>query len=316
MTLEDLSQYRVLWTESLRTSFAGYEVHAHGLPAQGGIHVAEALNIATAAGLIKMGRYTESPEAFFWLSEIGKLMALSFVEPQVQSLLLGGLDGSLEARTTPAHAERLWERMKEGKFMLTQKPAEDSKHSDAVVAIDSRGNIAAMVHTINTSSWGATGIFVDGVSIPDSASFQQDLIRQTGPGKRLPDPTEPLIITKDGKPVAALASIGSGLHQKTLSVLMNQLGFGMGIKEAIDAPSLHLPKWEADGSSRPVVFAGDFSEDLLAGVRKLGMEVEVVPNTLPSRAPRGYAVGATIDPKTGRREAVATDTLNARALGQ
>jgi len=55
------------------------------------------------------------------------------------------------------------------------------------------------VHTSNTAVWGTTRIFVDGVSVPDPAAFQQRLISQTGPGKRLPDLTEPLIIAKDGK---------------------------------------------------------------------------------------------------------------------
>ena len=314
MTMEDLERYEAMWTDPLQITYNGHKIYAHGLPAQGGAHLAEALNVAGKAGLAGMGHYSESPIALFWLSQITNLMSLSFLPGKTVSSLLGEADISLAARASEEHAQRVWPMMSSGKFPLTQVPAlEDTKHSDAVVAIDRWGNIAAIVHTINTSSWGETGIFVDGVSIPDSAAFQQLLISETGPGKRLPDPTEPLIIAREGKPVAALSSIGSGLHQKTISVLLNLIDFQMDLKRAIDSPSIHLPKYEEDGSSRPQVFEGDFCTHLLTGLKKLGLEAIVVPNTIEARAPRGYVVGASLNPKTGY-QAVATDTLNGRAL--
>jgi len=104
-----------------------------------------------------------------------------------------------------------------------------------------------------------------------------------------------------------------------VSVLLNLLDFGMGIKPAVDAPALNSPKYEADGSSRPQVFAGDFCGHLLTALKGLGLEVAVVPDALTSSVPRGYvisgfAVGAAVDAKGGRK-AVATDALNGRALG-
>jgi gamma-glutamyltranspeptidase/glutathione hydrolase len=319
MTMDDLKNYDVIWSDPLEISYGGYRIYAPGLPAQGGIHVAEALNVASQAGLSGMGHYSESARAFFWLNQITNLMALSFMPGQTVSQLLGGADGSLAARAGVEHARRVWSLMSSGRFPLTKVPTSDEpKHSDAIVAIDRWGNIASLVHTSNTAVWGTTGIFVDGVSIPDPAAFQQRLIAQTGPGKRLPDPTEPLIIARDGKPVAALSSIGAGLHQKTLSVLLNLMDFGMSIKQAIDAPGLNSPKYEADGSNKPQIFEGDFCGHLLTAVKKLGLEVAVVPNALAPYVPRGYvisgyAVGAAIDPKGGYK-AVATAALNGRAL--
>jgi gamma-glutamyltranspeptidase/glutathione hydrolase len=320
MTLEDLKKYEVIWSDPLEIAYGAYKIHAPGLPAQGGVHLAEALNVASQAGLSAMGRYSESAQAFFWLDQITNLMALSFMPERTVSQLLGGADGSLAARASEDHAKRLWALMSSGRFPLTKVPASaEPKHSDAIVAIDRWGNVAAMVHTSNTAVWGTTGIFVDGVSVPDPAAIQQRLIAQTGPGMRLPDPTEPLIIAKDGKPVAALSSIGAGLHQKTMSVLLNLLDFGMGIKPAVDAPALNSPKYEADGSSRPQVFAGDFCGHLFAALKELGLEVALVPDALTSSVPRGYvisgfAVGAAVDPKGGYK-AVATNALNGRALG-
>ena len=203
---------------------------------------------------------------------------------------------------------------------MTKVPAEAKpEHSDAVVAIDRWGNAAALVHSTNTVIWGTTGIFVDGISIPDPAAFQQNLIAQAGPGKRLPDPTEPLIVARDGKPFAVLSSIASGLHQKTISVLLNLLDFRMGIKAAVDAPCLNAPSYGTDGSGRPQVYEGAFCAHLLDAVRKLGLEVVVTPgggaaNAFKGYAIRGYLVGATVGPD-GVYQAVSTDAMNSRALG-
>src|SRR5262249_37519229 len=110
------------------------------------------------------------------------------------------------------------------------------EHSDAVVAVDERGNLAALCHSINTTWWGSTGIFVDGVSIPDSASFQQVEIAQAGPGNRLPDVMNPVMVTKDGQPKLASACIGASLHETTIQHLVSVLDFGMAPHEAVDAP--------------------------------------------------------------------------------
>ena len=58
-------------------------------------------------------------------------------------------------------------------------------HSDTLVVFDRHGNVAAFVHSINTVTWGSTGIFVEGISIPDSASFQQEKIARVGRGVRV-----------------------------------------------------------------------------------------------------------------------------------
>jgi hypothetical protein len=69
-------------------------------------------------------------------------------------------------------------------------------HSAAVVAVDEQGNVASLLHTCNCYGWGSTGIFVDGVSIPNSASFQQRQIADASAGARLAEGLNPLIVLK------------------------------------------------------------------------------------------------------------------------
>jgi hypothetical protein len=175
-------------------------------------------------------------------------------------------------------------------------------HSEAIVAADRWGDVAAIVHSSNARNWGATGIFVDGISIPDSASHQQRPILWAGRGQSLPDPTQPLIISRYGNPVAALSSIGNGLHQATISVLVNMLDFNMDLEDAIRAPSEQYP--QPPRLNIPLVFEGDFSNRLINGVGKRGLDVNVMPKNSPlANDHRGYVVGIAID-KTGRRHAV------------
>jgi gamma-glutamyltranspeptidase/glutathione hydrolase len=205
--------------------------------------------------------------------------------------------------------------MRAGEIAFTQAPrADEPHHSDAIVAVDSSGNVAAVVHSANTDAWGATGLFVDGISIPDSASFQQAAIRRAGAGHRLPDPTEPLIVLRDDRPVYALASIGSGLHEKTLAVLINLLDHGLDIKAAIDAPSVHLPFFDPAGKPHAQVSEGEFDPSLLEAARKLGLDVKVLGPGEP--APAGWVVGVRIEPKDAERTAAAPRTFNGAALGQ
>jgi len=80
-----------------------------------------------------------------------------------------------------------------------------------------------MTHSINTEIWGESGLFIDGVSIPDSGSFQQYDILQSGPGKRVSDPMCPGIVFKNNKPLLGFSSIGTGLFEETVDNLFNVL---------------------------------------------------------------------------------------------
>lgn len=316
MTTEDLRRYRVLWTNPLRLDYNQHEIFAPGLPAQGGVHLAETVNLLKQSNIQSNGHYAESAETFFWMSQFNTVMTMSFLPPATQKLIFGR-PTPLEYRKTEDYAQQLWEKMESGNFMLSQKPTGmGDNHSDAVVAVDRWGNVAAIVHTINTASWGQTGIFVDGISIPDSASFQQTLMTQITPGNRLPDPTLPMIVLKENKPVAAFSSIGAGLHPKSITSLTNVIDFDQSIKAAIDAPSMHLPAYSVTGAASQQVFEGDFSDELMTKLKKMGLRIKVVPNDLKSRAARGYVVGVSIDRDSGMRQAVSTKILNATALGQ
>jgi len=186
------------------------------------------------------------------------------------------------------------------------------KHSDDVVAIDREGNIAAITHSINCVDWGKTAIFVGGISIGDPASFQQAQIARVKPGGRLPAPTETGILFKDGRPVLGFASMGSGLHHRTLQCLLNITRFGMTVEQAINTPDFFFPGADPKTSKLTVhVAKGRFPKSVLEEVGYAYREYE--PNQARFGG-EGLWIGISRDPKTGELRAASHNRNNSAAV--
>ena len=310
MTLGDLAEYRALWTEPLETSYREYRVASVGLPGYGGLITLGSLKLAEVAGLKKYGHYTESADALYYLIQMTRVEKLFVtMAPRMLRNYFPGVDPSPASRLTRDTAERIWALIQKDMTRPEGSGSSGPNHSTGVLAVDEQGNVAAILHSANDTIWGTTGIFVDGVSIPDSASFQQAEIAAAGPGARLPDSTNPLIVLKDGKPVLASTAMGFGLHEATLQNLVNVLDFGMDPKTSVDQPTFR-------GASpreyrKEVVGEGDFSPALLDGLRARGQPVEIVSKY----DQLGFWIGIQIDPTAHRLAAGVTSAMNALAEG-
>jgi gamma-glutamyltranspeptidase/glutathione hydrolase len=316
ITLRDLEAYRVIWETPIEATFRGARVVVPGSSSQGGVETVEALNLLELAGLKTYGPPSRSPEGLFWLMQITNNQNLTF-SPGPAARRYPGRDFSPRTRVTKDHARWLWERMQAGEWPFAIRPAAGARdrprHSSGVVAVDRWGNVASVTHSINTVLWGNTGIFVGGVSVPDSASFQQDAIKQAGPGRRLPDQMSPLIVARDGRPVLASTAIGGGLHQRNIQVLAGVLEFGLDAQAAVDAPAFLLPEWSGSKCVAQVP-AKAFDARVVEGVRSLGQEVkELGPEE--SGMFIGYWAGIAIDPRTGRLQGAGTAELPSQAEG-
>jgi gamma-glutamyltranspeptidase/glutathione hydrolase len=167
--------------------------------------------------------------------------------------------------------------------------------------------------------WGSTGIFVDGVSIPDSAAFQQSQIARIKPGDRLPETTNPVIVLKNDKPYLASSCIGSALHQTTMSNLVNVLDFDMDLKKSIDTPYFMWPYFGSPlGGGVPqmymeVLAEGEFDENLVKAVVAKGQAIKLIPKNQTGGF--GSWVAIQIDPKTGKQVGVAPPWSNGDVVG-
>ena len=316
MTLEDLAAYEVMWVPPLAADVGDYRIHANGLPAYGGVNMIEALHLGAAAGIGTLGHWSSNGESLRRASNLTFNMMLSQLPPETRELLFPGLDLSETSRIQPETAAALWSRMEEG-VILGQYAADRPSHSDTVVAVDRWGNMTAVTHSINCVVWGATGIIVDGVSIGDPAVNQKAVVAATSPGGRVADPTEVGILTRDGRPVVAFASMAMGLHQQTFQSLFNIVHFGMNVKEALDAPAFFMPRPIVDPASPETppqwmvrVMAGEFDDAVLEAS---GLPVEQL-SAEERRYSQGLWVGIGRDPQTGELMAASHPYTNGRAL--
>jgi gamma-glutamyltranspeptidase/glutathione hydrolase len=292
MTLADLKAYRPIWSEPAQTSYHGYQVYSLGYPSLGGVSTIEALNLLEEADLKKHGHYTTSDQSLYDFIQICRAgYFLSYLPPEFVKTYLPGVDPSPEARVKKENARLLWRKMNEPiwrQIFSAMKPkSAGANHSAGVVAVDARGNIAALLHSINGGIWGTHGIFVDGISIPESASIQQSEIAKLKPGSRLPDPTNPVIVMKDDKPYLASSAIGVSLHQTNINNLVNVLDFGMDLKKSIDTPHFRGPFFGmtiGGGPPSPQVYKealaeGDFDGKLVEAIIAKGQEIKLLSKT-------------------------------------
>ena len=193
---------------------------------------------------------------------------------------------------------------------LDGAPSSAGGHSDYVIAVDSRGDTAALCHSINTAMWGTTGIVVDGVPIPDPAAFQQSALAHLAPGDHLPMPIEPAMALRHGHPVLACSSVGVGLHPATVLGLHRVLALGQPVVAAVGAPLIHGPDFAVGDSvtsilaRRPASVAPGRAVDdrfpsvCVAAAEDAGHAVTPRPVDDPT-LPRGFWAGLATDTPNG-----------------
>lgn len=265
----------------------------------------EGFNLLELANLKQYGHYTKSARSLYWFIHIVGCDTLFLDSQNVHDH-----DLSPASRATKQTSAWIWEQMQNGAMpwreKATNNTTQSSPHTDGIVVVDRWGNMAVVIHTSNTVDGGNTGIYVDGVSIPDSASFSGGLIAQAGPGHRLPSAMCPLIVMHDSKPILGSAAVGGG-YPKTLQVLFNILDFGMSPQTAVDTPAFLQPNWGSPLAGQ--VETNTFDSDVLDGVRAMGMKVRVLSR---EKASPGFWVGIQVDQKTHRL----TGAVSQRLRGQ
>ncbi len=313
MTLKDLAGYEVIWDEPLVAELdGGYSLYTNPSPNDGGVAMVEAQRLASASELVEDGHWTRSGEALRKAVNIAQLGFITLLPAQAQMMMFPGIDFTYESRLTPEHAAELWELLAAGRGTAGMWAPRVPSHSDDVVAVDRWGNIAAITQSINCVLWGKTAIVVDGISIGDPGSFQQAAIARTGPGKRLPSPTETGILFKNGEPVLGFASMGSGLHHRTFQGLVNVMRFGMTVDQAIDAPDFFMPNMDPTTFKSTLrVPAGKFPREVLEAT---GYSYEEIDPALARFGGEGLWVAISIDPVTGQLRAASHNRNNSDAV--
>jgi len=281
ITLRDMDEYEPVWADPAQTTYNGYDIHALGEPSLGAMNVVVAINMMEHADLMDLPHASESSEALYRLmysSRVGEFFYAPYT-PEILEAYIPEGDFSYEHRANKENARLIWDRIASGEWpeierQIAQWGYSRPSHSEAIIAVDAQGNVAAVCHTINTDHWGNSGIFVDGVSIPGAGYFQQQLMDKIGPGTYLPDTTNPVLVLQNGLPVYASSCIGSDLHSATVQNLYNQLNFDMSMSESRATPKFQSVAWET--ALQQKVQYNQFSQNLLDAVRAMGLDILLV----------------------------------------
>jgi gamma-glutamyltranspeptidase/glutathione hydrolase len=230
--LADLESYQPLCSRPLVAKAYGHELHTLSAPEVGGLALAQSLRLFEALGI---GDPHASGENLYWMIQ-ATLQASSARDVADESCL------------SDAEIHRVAQAMRARGGAVPPSQLRPGSHTDYVVTADGDGMMVAMCHSINTVMWGSTGINVGGISIPDSACFQQQTLARIKPGDYLSNITNPTLTFKDGKPVLASSSIGSGLPWTTAQCMHAVLALGLDVHQAALRPRWHGPNFRGGDS--------------------------------------------------------------------
>jgi gamma-glutamyltranspeptidase/glutathione hydrolase len=215
LTASDWSAYRVVEREPLRARYRGRELLANPPPSLGGSLVVLALRLLGRCDPISAGFGSQ-----------GHLCALLAVMQEVDRLREQRLGGDAGGRDLEASAARV--RVASG----------GTTH---VSVVDAEGNAASM----STSNGEGSGYVVPGSGIMLNNMMGEDDLHPEGfhasaPGLRVASMMSPSILCRDGELELALGSGGSKrIRSALVQVIVDLLDFGMGVRDAVEAPRIH-----------------------------------------------------------------------------
>jgi gamma-glutamyltranspeptidase / glutathione hydrolase len=315
---EDFAAYQPLWTDPIRTTFRGYDIHTSPPTSRGGLEVAMQLNLVEGFDLKALGH--NSPQALHLIAEAIKVAKSDIYEhvadPTISPVPVAAmLDKDYAARRRalidPARAMAYPEPgdlpvrtgfvTPAGEVPLPEEAWEGSTTSFSVA--DRDGNVIAGTPTHGGGFGtrvvvGNTGIlFNNGTRVGSTSPYPGHVNYPRGGQVPILN-NSPTLVFRDGVFRLAIASPGGEtIGQTQFQVLLNVLEFGMGLQEAIEAPRISLdadPNFYRPGSTITIRAESRIPQETLDRLEAMGHALRLAP---------GFSLGANSgiirDPVTG-----------------
>jgi gamma-glutamyltranspeptidase/glutathione hydrolase len=232
LTRNDLDAYRVIRRRPVLARYRGHDVLSNPPPSSGGVLIAYGLGLLDRLGEHEAG----SAEAIARLVEIAREQARARNAPEFgRDLVRGGLARRLLAdAAVRAAVARIRRRL--------AAPAEAAAAGGTthVSVVDAAGNAASLSSSIGSGS----GVVVPGTGVHlNNMLGEHDLVLAGAgarPGSRLTSMMAPSIVLRDRRPRLVVGSAGSArLRGAILQAVVNVVGHGLGVREAIERPRVH-----------------------------------------------------------------------------
>lgn len=318
ITRDDLAAYEAKERPAIHTTYRGYDVYGAPPVSSGGVTLALMLNMLEPMDLKAKGRW--SPQTLHLLIET---MRRAYAE---RARYLGDADFvavPVAKLTSKDFARELAKTIDPDKATKSEELAKDiplTKEGDSTThfgVLDGSGLAVSNTYTLE-NSYGS-GLVVRGAGfllnnemadfnwfpgVTDRTGRIGTEPNQIAPGKRMLSSMTPTIVAKDGQVRLVTGSPGGRtIINTTLQVVLNVVEFEMPLREAVDAPRLHM-QWFPD----QVRFEGVTTH--AEAVKRL----EAMGHKVTAHR-QGDAHSIAVDPKTGAFVGAADRRILGKAAG-
>lgn len=281
LTAEDLANYNAHWDEPIHVNYRGYEVYEMPPNSSGHILLQE-LNIVELFDLQTLGCNTS--ESVHLMVEAKKL---AFADREKYMADPNWIDVPIEGLLSKSYAAEQAKRIDLQKAAVDVPAGGPEAHQDTTCfcTADRAGNLVCVLQSIQ-SGFGSGLIAGDtGILLNNRMTYwhlEEDHPNCLIPGKRVRHTMNPVIVTKDGKPVLSCGTPGADTQVQTnLQLVTHVLDFGMTPQEAVSAPrwrSLQNPMESTipHTCSNHLQLETRFPSDTQKGLAEKGHEIQPV----------------------------------------
>jgi gamma-glutamyltranspeptidase/glutathione hydrolase len=303
ITKEDLAKYKPIWREPVKGTYRGYEILSMSPPSSGGTHILQILNVMEGYDLKSMGFGSSATvhvmaEAMrYAYADRSEFMGdPDFVKVPVKGLISKDYAAEIRAKIDPAKATPS-SQVRPGTPGMYE--GTNTTHYSIV---DKFGNAVSITYTINDYYGSAAAVNGAGFllnnemddfsikpGVPNIYGLVGGAANAVEPYKRPLSSMSPTIVLKDGKIHMVVGSPGgSRIITTVLQVISNVIDHDMNIREAVDAPRIHM-QWLPDELR---IEKNGLAKDVIDSLTAMGYKVVV-------RGSMGDVNAILVDPVSG-----------------
>ncbi len=278
MSREDLAQFSAVEQFPLTGTYKNFTLYTTPLPASGGLHIIQLLNIITHWPVEKWGF-----NSIQYIHHLGEAFRLLFAD---RARYLADPDFIAiphKELLSENYAKQIVNKINPGHCLKTYPYRSfDEKHimkgnTTHLCVIDKEGNIVSLTQSIN--DFFGSGIVPEGCGFllnNEMADFspQPDSVNSPAPYKKPLSSMGPLILFKRDQPFLVLGSPGgTRIFTSLFQIIINIVEFGMSLDEAIEAPRFFT--YSSQGNARSLFVESRIPLHILRSLEELGHIVEV-----------------------------------------
>ncbi|TLS37234.1 gamma-glutamyltransferase [Pseudalkalibacillus caeni] len=320
LTMDDLRNYEAQIQEPVWGEYRGHKIASAAPPSSGGTMVVQLLELLEELNVTDYDIH--SWEKFYLVAEAMRLVYAdreTFMgDPEFADIPVEGLlhpdyikerakEVKWEFSNPTIHYGNPW-KYQDGEPQLNERGGkEESPETTHFSVIDSEGNVVSCTTSLERPF--GSGYIVPGYGFMlnnELTDFDPEPggNNEVQPRKRSMSTKSPSILFKDGKPVLGLGSPGGPtIISSVAQVILNVIGYGMDLKDAIEEPRIYTSKYPI------LIFEKGIPEEVFEKLKEKGHRFD------KHAAQLGNVQAVHIDQETGTYYGAADSSRSGGAVG-